>query len=788
MPTDKIQIQIEAVDKASGGLEKVSKTMSGMDAAGHRVSLSFKGAAASTENMRKAAAAAGLQAATLTTRMRGMDAAGAMVSKTFGQQNRLAGALSKSFHNTAMSALKLVAAYAGFNALRNVTNNMLKVADVVGDTRVRFEALTGSMGRAVQMMKFARDAASELGVSTQDMRDAIGQLLAVDMAPEKWLKPIADFAAATGKEMSEATALISRAFVGGMNDETLAALRDPALRGALKDIVKDGDLGKLSMQGMRDAIFDVLSNPKLAGAAKRMNNDWAGMVQRMKNYWEDFLVAVAESGALKAAEKWLMNLLARVKEMARNGELQAWAERTGRAIKRFMESVVAVVGFIIQHRTLFVTAMFTAGAYSGILKIAAAVRGVANALYGLRAAGIAAASIPLIGKLISPVGIAAATGAGLAVLTGKMIADDPNMKNYVKKRKDIIDRWGKEQQRPMSTIDIKGGAPLWKETPLMAEARKAVLGKLPGFGGYETKAGGMGMGKGGGAKEAKEQPELHWLAESFRGLGAGFDRIMKDEKEKQKRRAEKLKELRRAEWENNMQGFGQFWQDMERKATKKTGDVEWRREEREKAAADLAANPVTFAGGWEKAIKDIKEGMNEMALLGINAAQRLRQGFSDTFFSFLTGEIRNIGDLWRNLMSDMKNMFLRTLADMMAKKLMTNLMGAITGTGTISGIGSGIKGILGLAAGGPAHAGRSYIVGERGPELFSPGASGRVTPIAAGGGGVTINVQAMDAASFEEYLAANGSGVIARLAAQVAPGAIDADIRRGGAMRNYYRG
>lgn len=45
--------------------------------------------------------------------------------------------------------------------------------------------------------------------------------------------------------------------------------------------------------------------------------------------------------------------------------------------------------------------------------------------------------------------------------------------------------------------------------------------------------------------------------------------------------------------------------------------------------------------------------------------------------------------------------------------------------------------------GGPVVAGRSYIVGERGPEYFTPGSSGYITP--RGGGGATINIDARGA-------------------------------------------
>jgi hypothetical protein len=57
-----------------------------------------------------------------------------------------------------------------------------------------------------------------------------------------------------------------------------------------------------------------------------------------------------------------------------------------------------------------------------------------------------------------------------------------------------------------------------------------------------------------------------------------------------------------------------------------------------------------------------------------------------------------------------------------------------------------LSGLQFKAAGGPVSAGGSYIVGERGPELFTPSGSGNITPNNALGGGntITVNVQGGD--------------------------------------------
>ena len=61
----------------------------------------------------------------------------------------------------------------------------------------------------------------------------------------------------------------------------------------------------------------------------------------------------------------------------------------------------------------------------------------------------------------------------------------------------------------------------------------------------------------------------------------------------------------------------------------------------------------------------------------------------------------------------------------------------------LGGLPGGFGGMF-RAEGGPVSKGRSYIVGERGPEMFTPGASGNITPNHALGGStnVVVNVDA----------------------------------------------
>ncbi len=92
-----------------------------------------------------------------------------------------------------------------------------------------------------------------------------------------------------------------------------------------------------------------------------------------------------------------------------------------------------------------------------------------------------------------------------------------------------------------------------------------------------------------------------------------------------------------------------------------------------------------------------------------------------------------LGGLLNNVVNKMADAFLNI-------GLFGNATGNLTeGSGLLGNLFGGL-----LASGGPAKAGKSYIVGEQGPELFTPGVSGMVSPNSSLGGStnIVVNVDA----------------------------------------------
>jgi hypothetical protein len=126
------------------------------------------------------------------------------------------------------------------------------------------------------------------------------------------------------------------------------------------------------------------------------------------------------------------------------------------------------------------------------------------------------------------------------------------------------------------------------------------------------------------------------------------------------------------------------------------------------------------------------------------------------------GGVERAGNLLENTLSrairtgklgfdDLKRVALSTLAEIAAQSVRAGIGALGGGQSSAGGLFSAATSILsaalgapGRATGGPVSPGRPFLVGERGPEIFIPTASGNVAQIGQGGGrdvrvAITVN-------------------------------------------------
>ena len=145
----------------------------------------------------------------------------------------------------------------------------------------------------------------------------------------------------------------------------------------------------------------------------------------------------------------------------------------------------------------------------------------------------------------------------------------------------------------------------------------------------------------------------------------------------------------------------------------------------------------------------------------ITLSQTMAQSFESSFEGIIRGTM-SINDAFRNMFNAIVDHFIKSAARMAANQFQQGLFNMFSSLFSgpslpstqqlvnqdIAKYGNTVpKGSFNItpkAAGGPVAGGKSYLVGERGPEMFTPGISGGITPNHALGGttNVVVNVDA----------------------------------------------
>jgi len=167
-----------------------------------------------------------------------------------------------------------------------------------------------------------------------------------------------------------------------------------------------------------------------------------------------------------------------------------------------------------------------------------------------------------------------------------------------------------------------------------------------------------------------------------------------------------------------------------------------------------------FETGWRNAFRSYLDEATNAAKLAERIFQKATSGMEDMIVSFAkTGKFEFKGFV---------NSMLEELLRSQVRQLMAQIFNLGNSRGSVGGAGGllgGFASILGFANGGIIPTNAPVLVGERGPELISGAAGRNVTPnyglSGLGSTNVTYNINAVDAMSFKQMVAADPSFIYA---------------------------
>lgn len=231
-----------------------------------------------------------------------------------------------------------------------------------------------------------------------------------------------------------------------------------------------------------------------------------------------------------------------------------------------------------------------------------------------------------------------------------------------------------------------------------------------------------------------------------------------------------------AELQKNAEGFAQ--RDVEAQVAARIA-LENKRNEAEKYKTTIEESAKAEADATARFLSDFDAAFAQRDAQLEAQAQKMNQLYSSIGQTISTGIVDSLTaavDGTKSL-AEVASDTLRSLANILLKFGINSLLGGLGG-GDPSSIFTKLFGGK-RASGGSVSSSKSYLVGERGPELFTPGRSGSIAPNGSmGGTNVVVNVDASgtkaegDGQGAKQLGSAIGAAVQAELIKQQRPGGL----------------
>jgi len=198
--------------------------------------------------------------------------------------------------------------------------------------------------------------------------------------------------------------------------------------------------------------------------------------------------------------------------------------------------------------------------------------------------------------------------------------------------------------------------------------------------------------------------------------------------------------------------------------------------EREQAERDAEKARKEAAEAAKKAHEEYVKSIQDMT----NLANGMANSFGDAFMSLVDGT-KTAKEAFR----DMARSIIKQLFEIL---VVQQLVGAFdpktkTATGLAGMIGTALTGTKSI--GGPVRAGHTYLVGERGPELFTAPSNGNITPNSNMGGNVVVNQTINVSTGVQQTVRTEIKSLMPQIAEASKAAVADAKRRGGSYGRNF---
>lgn len=235
----------------------------------------------------------------------------------------------------------------GYAAGRGVIG-MAKTAAQFEQFQTVLETTEGSKEKAKQSMDWISDFATKTPYELNEVTESFVRLRAYGMDPTNGLlKTLGDTSSAMGKPIMQAVEAIADAITGENERLKEFGIKGNAIKGTnfieyeytdRNGKQRTARVDKRNRKQIEETLKKIW-NEKYADAMEKQSKTLIGIWSNLQDQWVRFQNMIMQSGAFDILKGKLKNVLDTIDEMAKNGELEKWANDIGQAISTVVEGL-----------------------------------------------------------------------------------------------------------------------------------------------------------------------------------------------------------------------------------------------------------------------------------------------------------------------------------------------------------------------------------------------------------------------------------------------------------------
>ena len=621
----------------------------------------------------------------------------------------------------------------GSLALGMLAKSFLKAKTTSEGFNTRLTVLLGSVEAGAEMFKRMSAYASRVPFQFEEIMESATMLSGIMKGGvaevDQWMPLIGDLAAATGLSIQDTTGQISRMLSAGASAADM--FRD---RGVLAMLgFKVGV--KVSLDETRKRLMEAWEAPtsKFKGATDALASTWDGMMSMMGDKWFEFRNLVMDAGVFDFIKTVLKTTVDMMGELKKTGELKKSARELAAVVIKGFNFIVIAAGWAIDafnglrmvwHGLKSLWHLVSMAIMSGI----SALMNALDKLFG----SVEGRFVQL-GKIMSTVG--KYTLSPITKAIGDQLQQGMSLNETFSGLADEAERMADAEERAMMAesdklVALASQEPWRKKAVKWTEKMAEITKKMQA--------------------ERERIGEKKFVSPTLVAEKPIDEKLVKQRIKDEKEWSRIAIEVGKSRYTIESEALEANYERFKRVAEDKAKVDQWYAGQREEILSRESDRSIKE---FEEEIAGMEEGytslMDDIIALGDTIDNQFVDGFSNAFTEFITGSMSA-----KDAFTQFSVSFVKDIIGMIAKQAMLNALQGVMGSAGGGMWGGLITGIAGaFADGGDAMKGKSYLVGEKGPEVFVPREAGKVIPNGEGAGKSSINIiNVTDKSMVDEYM------------------------------------